>query len=147
MYFTKDEWPRNQNLASSPANWRRMFSIIDSNYFGLSYDPSHLHLQGMDYIKPINEFKDKLFHIHLKDIKVYQDKIDEYGIFTHPLNYMMPKIPGKGGIDWKNFINELKSVNYQNCACVEIEDKDFEKSKESVIEAIQLSYKHIINLL
>ncbi len=145
MYFTKDEWPGGKNLASSPANWRRMFEIIPSSNFGLTYDPSHLHLQGMDYIKPLFEFTDKIFHIHLKDIKVDQLKIDEFGIFTHPLNYMDPKIPGKGGIDWKKFIESLKQVNYKNSACIEIEDKDYENSHKDIIQGIKESYKNVID--
>ncbi len=145
MYFTKDEWPGGKNLASSPAMWRKMFEFIPSKYFGLSYDPSHLHLQGMDYIKPLKEFESRIFHIHLKDIKVYQDKIDEYGIFTYPLNYMSPKIPGEGGIDWKCFIEAIKSTSFDNCACVEIEDKAYENSFADILTAIKKSYSNVEN--
>ena len=147
MYFTKDEWPGGQNLASSPYNWKKMFEIIKSDYFGLCYDPSHLHLQGMDYLKPIYDFGNKIFHIHYKDIQVDQDKLDEYGIFTHPLNYMSPKIPGKGGINWQKFIEALKTVNYDKCGCIEIEDKDYEENDETVLKAIKDSYIHINNFL
>ena len=147
MYFTKDEWPGGQNLASSPHIWRKMFKAIPSKFFGLSYDPSHLYLQRMDYIKPLTEFKDKIFHIHIKDIKLLKDKIDKYGIFTYPLNYMKPKIPSEGGIDWKIFINELKKINYQGCACIEIEDKDYEDSYDSILKAIQNSKNHIKKFL
>lgn len=143
MYFTKDEWPGGLNLASSPSIWRQMFEIIDSEYFGLSYDPSHLYLQRMDYIKPIYQFKDKIKHIHIKDIKIYPDKIDEYGIFTYPLNYMAPKIPGHGGIDWGAFASALQDIGFSGAACVEIEDKSFEDSDESVIKAVGLSFKYM----
>lgn len=142
MYFTKDEWPGGQNLASSPYIWKQMFEAIPSKYFGLSYDPSHLYLQRMDYLKPIKEFKEKIFHIHFKDILLFPDKIDEYGIFTYPLRYMQPKIPGEGGIDWEAFVNELKEIDYKYYACVEIEDKDYEDSFESVKEAIKKSYNN-----
>lgn len=147
MYFTKDEWPGGKNLASSPHIWKLMFDYIPSKYFGLSYDPSHTYFQRMDYIKPLYEFKDKIFHIHYKDIKLFEDKIDEYGIFTHPLNYMQPKIPGEGGIDWQKFVEALKDTNYQLSACVEIEDKDYEDSKESVLKAIKNSHDHIAKFL
>ncbi|MDF2593667.1 MAG: sugar phosphate isomerase/epimerase [Clostridia bacterium] len=143
MYFTKDEWPGGLNLASSPHIWKQLFSIIDSEYFGLSYDPSHLYFQRMDYIKPIYQFRDKIKHIHLKDIKIYPDKIDEYGIFTYPLNYMAPKIPGHGGINWGSFISALQDIGYNEAACVEIEDKSFEGSLENILKAINLSYKHL----
>lgn len=143
MFFTKDEWPGGKNLAKSPVIWRKMFKAIPSKNFGLSYDPSHLHLQGMDYIRPLKEFKDKIFHVHLKDISVSKEKIDDFGIFTYPLNYMTPKIPGKGGIDWANFMNSLKETNYDECACIEIEDKDYENNFEDVQKAISESINHI----
>ena len=40
-----------------------MFKIIPSPAFGLNYDPSHLVWMQMDEIKPIYDFRDKLFHI------------------------------------------------------------------------------------
>ena len=48
MLFTADEWPGGKNLAVSPAVWRRMFSAIPSECFGLNYDPSHLAWMQMD---------------------------------------------------------------------------------------------------
>jgi len=143
MYFTKDEWPGGQNLASSPHNWKKMFQIIPSKYFGLSYDPSHLYFQRMDYIKPLNEFKERIFHIHFKDIKLLDDKLNEYGIFTEPLNYMKPKIPGEGGIDWSLFVKELFKTGYHLCGCIEIEDKDYEYSQKGIHKAIENSINHI----
>ena len=70
MFFTGDEWPGGKNLAFSPAIWRRMFTEIPSESFGLNYDPSHMIWQQMDYIKPIYEFKDRIFHAHIKDAKL-----------------------------------------------------------------------------
>ena len=60
----------------------------------------------MDYLKPLKELKDKIFHIHFKDIKLFNDKIDEYGVFTYLLSYMQPKITGEGRIDWQAFIED-----------------------------------------
>lgn len=143
MYFTKDEWPGGNNLASSPVIWKKMFELIPSKYFGLSYDPSHLNFQFMDYIKPLYEFKDRLIHIHLKDTLVDQDKLDQVGIFAPPLDYMDPKIPGRGSIDWKKFMSVLDDIDYKHGIVIELEDKAFEDSFESVIHAIELSINHI----
>ncbi len=71
MLFTEDEWPGGQNIMTSPSNWRKVFAIANSDYFGINYDPSHFVWQQIDYIKPLYEFKDKIFHVHYKDIKVY----------------------------------------------------------------------------
>jgi len=130
MIFTQDEWPGGNNLAATPAIWRRMFSEIRSDHFGLNYDPSHLLWQHMDYIKPLHEFKDKLFHIHLKDAKLYREKLDDVGIMATPLEFHSPKLPGLGDIDWGKFISALNDVRYNGPVCVEVEDKTFEGSLE-----------------
>ena len=72
MIFTSDEWPGGNNLATTPVIWRKMFSEIRSDFFGLNFDPSHLLWMQMDYIAPLYEFRDKIFHVHLKDARVYQ---------------------------------------------------------------------------
>jgi sugar phosphate isomerase/epimerase len=128
MYFTKDEWPSGNNLAHSPALWRRIFEAIPSKYFGLNYDPSHLIWQMMDYTKPIVEFGDRIFHVHLKDARILWEKIDDAGILTTPLNLHTPKIPGLGDINWGKFFSALYEAGYNGPACIEVEDKSFEGS-------------------
>jgi len=113
MLFTRNEWPGGHNLASSPAIWRQMFNEISSDYFGLNYDPSHLLWMQMDYIKPIYEFKQKLFHIHIKDAKVFREKLDEVGILATPLEFHSPKLPGLGDIDWGKFVSALNDIRYR----------------------------------
>jgi len=143
MYFTESEWPGGNNLASTPKIWRRMFREIDSDYFGLNYDPSHLYLQGMDYIKPLYEFRDKIFHAHIKDIKMYPDKINDVGLFSYPLEYMSPKLPGLGDMDWGAFLSALYDIEYDGAICMELEDRTFEKEAEGIMNAVRLSYRYI----
>jgi len=131
MYFTQDEWPEGKNLAFSPKIWRKMFEIIPSSNFGLNYDPSHLRWMQMDYIKPIYEFKERLVHVHVKDAKVYPEKLDEVSMLAHPLEFHSPKLPGLGDIDWGEFFSALNDIRYDGPACVEVEDKAFEHSLES----------------
>lgn len=71
MLFGPEQWPGGQNLFTTPALWRTLFDIIPSRNFGINYDPSHFVWQMMDYIQPIYEFSDRIFHVHYKDIKVY----------------------------------------------------------------------------
>lgn len=131
MHFTKDEWPSGNNLAHSPYIWRKMFEAIPSKNFGLNYDPSHLVWQRMDYVKPLFEFREKIFHVHIKDARIDQDGINEYGIFTAPHNIHVPKLPGLGDIDWGKFFSALYESGYQGSACVEVEDRAFEGALEN----------------
>ncbi len=143
MLFTKDEWPGGHNLASSPANWRRMFEIIDSAYFGLNYDPSHFVWQMMDYIAPIYEFKEKIFHVHFKDIKVNWAQLNDVGTMAYPLEYMVPKIPGYGEVDWGAYASALSDIGYKGHGCIEIEDSAFESSPDGVINSLKLSKRYL----
>lgn len=143
MIFTNDQWPGGQNLATTPAIWRQMFSAIKSDYFGLNYDPSHFVWQQIDYIKPIYEFKDKIFHVHYKDIKVYKDKLDDVGIMATPLQYMSPKLPGLGDVNWGKYVSALTDIGYKGNTCIEIEDKAFEGSDEEIRNSLLLSQKYL----
>jgi len=147
MYFSKDEWPSGKNLAYCPAIWRRMFEIIPSANFGLNYDPSHLVWMMMDYLKPLREFKDKLFHIHIKDVKVNRDKLDDVGILATPLEYHSPRLPGLGDVNWSAFMSTLIEVGYRGPVCIEVEDRNFEKEPEDVATALRLSRNYMHQFL
>jgi sugar phosphate isomerase/epimerase len=143
MIFTNDEWPGGNNLATTPVIWRRMFSSIPSEYFGLNYDPSHLLWQQMDYIKPLYEFRDKLFHIHLKDAKINRERLDEVGIMATPLEFHTPKLPGLGDINWGGFFSALNDIRYKGPVCVEVEDKAFEGSLEERKYSLQVCHRYL----
>ncbi len=147
MLFTKDEWPGGQNLMTSPVNWKKVFDILDSPNLGINYDPSHFVWQQIDYIKPIYEFKDKIFHVHYKDIKIYPDKLQEVGIMGYPLEYMTPKLPGLGDVDWGKYVSALTDIGYDGFTCIEIEDKAFEGSPEKTKKAILQSLVYLRNFI
>jgi len=128
MFFTADEWPGGKNLAHSPAIWRRMFEAIPDEAFGLNYDPSHMVWQQMDYIAPLWEFADRLFHLHAKDVRLDVDRLDDVGILATPLEFHTPKLPGLGDIDWGQFVSVLTDVGYDGPVCIEVEDRAYEGS-------------------
>ncbi|WP_072523730.1 sugar phosphate isomerase/epimerase family protein [Clostridium sp. Marseille-P3244] len=147
MLFGADQWPGGQNLFTSPANWDRIFEILPSEYLGITYDPSHFVWQMMDYIEPIYKYKDKIFHVHIKDIKLYPEKLKRTGTLAYPLEYMSPKLPGLGDVDWGKYMSALTDIGYDGYICLEIEDKAFEKTKKDVYNSLILSKRYIENFL
>lgn len=147
MFFSDDEWPGGKNLATTPKIWDQLFSIIPSTNFGLNYDPSHMVWQMMDYLYPIYAYKEKLHHIHLKDVKVYHDKLNQVGILANPLEYHSPKIPGLGDINWGSFISALNDVRYRGPIVIEVEDKAYEGSDEDIVKAIRSARNHLNQFL
>jgi sugar phosphate isomerase/epimerase len=147
MSFTRDEWPGGKNLATSPAIWRRMFAEIPSPNFGLNFDPSHFVWQHMDYLKPLREFKDRLFHVHAKDVRIDRERLDNVGILATPLEFHVPKIPGLGEVDWGRFFSVLGDVGYAGPVCVEVEDRAFEGSFELRQTALHQSATYLRNFV
>lgn len=145
MLFGADQWPGGQNLMTTPAIWRKVFEILPSANLGLNYDPSHFVWQMIDYIQPLYEFKDKIFHVHYKDIKVYPDRLQQVGIMGYPLDFMSPKLPGLGDVNWGKYVSALTDIGYQGYTCIEIEDKAFEGSVEDVKKSVLLSTKYLRN--
>ncbi|WP_414841426.1 sugar phosphate isomerase/epimerase family protein [Enterococcus saccharolyticus] len=147
MLFTEDEWPGGQNLMTTPAIWREVFTRLDSKALGLNYDPSHFVWQQIDYIQPLYEFKDKLYHIHYKDIKLFPEKLKDVGVMSTPLKYMSPKLPGLGDINWGKYVSALTDIGYEGFTCIEVEDKSFEKNYEDVKKSVTLSTKYLRNFV
>jgi len=147
MLFGEQQWPGGQNLFTSPVNWKKIFEILPSKNLGINFDPSHFVWQMMDYIQPIYEYKDKLFHVHIKDIKLYPEKLKKVGTMAYPLDYMAPKLPGLGDVNWGSYISALRDIGYDGYICLEIEDKSFEKSKEDTLKSILLSKHYIENYM
>ena len=92
--------------------------------------------QQMDAIQPIYDFKERIHHIHLKDAKLYKSKLDKVGTMAHPLEYHSPKLPGLGDVNWNHFFTAVTDIRYKGPVCIEVEDKAFEGSKESIEKAI-----------
>ena len=147
MLFTNDEWPGGKNMAVSPAVWDRMFEIIPSKALGLNYDPSHMIWQMMDPYQPIYDYKDRIHHIHLKDAKVYQNRLDRNGILSTPLTYHSPKLPGLGDVNWNKFFAALTDIRYRGPICIEVEDKAYEGSAKDIRAAILTSRNYLKQFL
>ncbi len=143
MLFGPDQWPGGQNLMTTPAIWRKVFERLPSPNLGINYDPSHFVWQMMDYIQPIYEFKDKIFHVHYKDIKLFPEKLRQVGIMAYPLDYMSPKLPGLGDVDWGRYVSALTDIGYDGYTCIEVEDRSFEGSRERVLDSLRLSKRYM----
>ena len=147
MWFSDDEWPGGKNIATTPAIWDRLFEIIPSRVLGLNYDPSHLIWQMMDEVRPLYDYPDRLHHIHLKDAKLYRDRLDRVGIMANPLAYHSPKLPGLGDVRWRAFFAALTDVRYRGPVCIEVEDKAYEGSPEDVQTAILTARNYLRQFL
>jgi len=139
MIFSYDEWPGGDNLATSPAIWRKMWEIIPDDNFGLNLDPSHLIWQMIDYERAIGEFRDRIFHAHAKDLHIDRDGLYNHGVTSLGMGWQIPRLPGLGDVDWGKFIAALTAVGYDYVVSIEHEDRAFEGDEELVKRGFYLS--------
>lgn len=130
MIFSYDEWPGGDNMAVSPSVWRRMFEAIPDENFGLNLDPSHLVWQFIDYVRVVHEFKDRIIHVHAKDLRVDREGLYQRGVTSLGMGWQIPRLPGLGDVEWDKFISALYEVGYDYVISIEHEDRAFEGSEE-----------------
>ena len=136
-------------ISYSPELWHEMFKRVSNKNFGLNFDPSHLVLMLMDYLSPIDEFKERIFHVHAKDGRIRKDKLSRYGVHNKQLDtkngsgYKEAKMPGLGDVDWKAFIESLKNIGYDFIVSIEHEDDEYAGTIEKVKEGLLIAKREL----
>ncbi len=112
------------DIASSQ---RALRSVNYHKRFGFNYDPSHLGYQGVDYIKFLRIFSDRIYHLHMKDAwwghgdgtsGVFGGHTD----FGDPRRYWDFRSLGHGDVNFEEIIVALNDINYEGPLSVEWED-------------------------
>lgn len=100
--------------------------------FGFNYDPSHFGYQGVDYVRFIYEFPDRIFHVHMKDV-YWSDIPMAVGVFGGHMEfgdnrrYWNFRSLGRGKIDFENIIRALNDIGYKGPLSVEWEDSGMDR--------------------
>ncbi|PWM58610.1 MAG: sugar phosphate isomerase/epimerase [Subdoligranulum variabile] len=123
--------PLMGNIAISPVMWQRIFERLDSEKLGLAYDPSHLVWEMIDPYAPLDEFKDRIFHVHAKDAAIDRARLARTGILTD-FSWWSYRIPGRGELDWGRLLGKLQANGYTGTISLEHEDAAYEGSLDAV---------------
>lgn len=100
--------------------------------FGFNYDPSHMGYQGVDYIAFIEQFAERIFHVHMKDVW-WSDTPTRAGVFGGHLSFGHRdrfwdfRSMGRGKINFEEIIRALNRINYQGPLSVEWEDNGMDR--------------------
>ena len=138
-------WPGAGALCCTPEGYRAFFAQCPSPALGVNYDPSHLIRMGIDPLRFLHEFADRVFHVHGKDTEISSDNLYEYGSEQPPTfgksvpfggNHWRYTIPGHGLTSWVEIFRILASRSYDGCVCIELEDASFNGSEEGEKEGL-----------
>ncbi len=120
-------------IAFDIASARRALEAVKNHKrFGFNYDPSHLGYQGVDYVKFIRTFADRIYHVHMKDawwghgdgtVGVFGG----HATFADPRRYWDFRSLGHGDINFEEIIVALNDIGYQGPLSVEWEDSRMDR--------------------
>jgi len=120
---------------------RALDAIDDHPSFGFNFDPSHLVHQFVDPVAFIDEFADRIFHVHVKDARVQLD--GRNSILSSHLGFGDPRrgwdfvSPGRGDVEWDPIIRGLNRSGYRGPLSIEWEDSGMDRSW-GVREALEM---------
>lgn len=111
---------------------KRALDAIDNRpEFGFNFDPSHLLWQMVNPVKFLQEFPERIYHVHMKDAALQLD--GRTGILASHLDFGQPgrgwdfRSLGHGDVDFENIIRELNRLGYSGPLSVEWEDCGMER--------------------
>ena len=111
---------------------KKLLEVFDYRpTLGINFDPSHLLWQGMDPCLFLRDFADRIYHVHMKDVKVRLDgragilgSHIEFGDLRRGWNFVSL---GHGDVDFDGIIRELNAMHYTGPLSVEWEDSGMER--------------------
>lgn len=143
-------WPGPGALGCTPESLRAIFARVPSPAVGINFDPSHLIRMGIDPVRFVGEFGDRIYHVHGKDTELSSEALYEFGheqpatlakahgFGSHAWRYT---IPGQGCAPWSILFQQLVSKKYCGAVSIELEDENFctgeEGEKQGFIAAAQ----------
>ena len=120
-------------IAFDIASAARALEAVDGHKrFGFNYDPSHLGYQGVDYVKFVYEFAERIYHVHVKDAWWGRGNGDA-GVFGGHTDfgdrrrYWDFRSPGRGDVDFEEVMVALNDIAYAGPLSIEWEDSRMDR--------------------
>lgn len=114
-----------------PTTRRTLSAIGRREGFGINLDPSHLAHQFLDPAAFVDEFADRIYHVHVKDSRRRLD--GRRSILGSHLNFGEPQrgwdfvSPGRGDVDFESLVRALNRCSYEGPLSVEWEDAGMDR--------------------
>lgn len=90
----------HQQYSQHPDGLDKIYDLVDSDAIGINFDTGNSYLSGHDPVEWLNRVKDRLVHLHAKDISIEQSDDERGKVTGTPAGCAC----GEGVIDWKKII-------------------------------------------
>jgi len=108
----------------------------------LLIDTGHMLFAGGNSIKLVEDFMERIIHVHCKDIRknVLEKSLKNDSTFRQAFLDGAFTVPGDGCIDYKPFLTVLKNRNYEGWLVVEAEQ---DPAKANPFEYAKIGYNYL----
>ncbi|MEY4483831.1 MAG: hypothetical protein RL693_1283 [Verrucomicrobiota bacterium] len=135
--FHHEFHPVGENLLSSHFLWRRLFIDIPTPHLGLDCDPISLIAHGMDPLLILEEFKTRIFTVHVKIAIADPASPTESGTLCFPSHANPPAIHHSDRIGWREYSQALLDMGYEGPVCIQIDGSGIKGPLEKRMGALR----------
>ena len=123
----------HQQYSKTPDGLDKICKLVDSPAIGVNFDTGNSYLSGEDPVGWLERVKDKLVHVHAKDISIQQSEDERGKVTGTPAGCAC----GDGVIDWKSVIEACKDASRDlvlsvECGTVEQAERSIEHLKKFI---------------
>ena len=147
-------WPAgypSPTLGATPETLRILFNAFPTKALGINYDPSHLIRIGVDHIRFLHEFGDRVIHCHGKDTVFDKEALYEFGTLGRTYgqckgygeDWWRYCIPGEGEADWGKICSILNAKGFDGYISVELEDFRYSGSWDAESLGLQRAQQYL----
>ena len=105
----------HQVYSQTPEGLDRIFHLVESPAIGINFDTGNAYLCNQDPYQWLEHVRDRLVHLHAKDISIEQSDQDRGQVTGTPVGCAC----GEGVIDWGRVVEILGPVDREICFSVE----------------------------
>ena len=132
---------RGINMTYCPAAYDFIFKEFPTSAVAMEYDPSHCLKQHIDPLRFLDQYIDRVAHVHLKDHQRDPELEHRYGCFDTRVS--TDRFPGFGQIDFPGIFRRLKDVGYQGGMTIEAERDPLAHDEESTRTLLRQSIDYL----
>ncbi len=123
----------HQQYSRTPEGLDEIHRLVASPAMGINFDTGNAYLAGQDPYRWLQHVRDRLVHLHAKDISVRQSEVERGRVTGTPVGCAC----GAGVIDWERVVDILQPLDREICLSVEC----------GTVEQAAASIEHLRNIV
>lgn len=96
----------HQTYSLVPDKYEKILNLVDSPCIGANFDTGNAYLGGLDPVEQVERFKNRIIHMHAKDISVEQSNAERGKVMGTAVGCAC----GDGVVDWEKIVAIIRPL-------------------------------------